>query len=68
MRPAIEMNPARIAQDQYTKLYKDVLKKNNEIRACQDENDKARKLPELMREVAKIIDSEKAGKIRVKGS
>jgi DNA-directed RNA polymerase beta' subunit len=34
VRPAIEMNPARIAQDQSTKLYKKVIQKNNEIKSC----------------------------------
>ena len=68
VRPAIEMNPARIAQDQYTKLYKKVIQKNNEIKACLSEAERDRHVPELMKEVAKIIDSEKAGKIKQKGS
>ncbi|CAD8085189.1 unnamed protein product [Paramecium sonneborni] len=68
VRPAIEMNPARIAQDQYTQIYKSILQKNIEIANCSSDAERVRLAPELMREVAKIIDSEKAGKIKMKST
>lgn len=68
VRPAIEMNPARVAQDQYTKIYKKIIQRNNEIKACKSAQEQDRLLPELLREVAKLIDSEKAGKIKQKGA
>lgn len=67
VRPAIEMNPARIAQDQYTQIYRSILQKTKEMETKSfTENDVM--VPELMREVAKIIDSEKAGKIKTKSA
>lgn len=45
-----------------------MLQKNNDINAAQMREEKDRQVPDLMREVAKIMDSEKAGKIKQQGT